>query len=79
MEGRNGEKRTQTFDLKTEGDKVTGTMVGMGGREMKLEDGKINGDTITFSVTVEFNGNTRKFDYTGKVVGDQYQLQVRPR
>ena len=45
----NGQKRTQTFDLKTEGDKVTGTMVGMGGREMKLEDGKINGDNITFT------------------------------
>ena len=75
VEGRNGQKRTQTFDLKTDGDKVTGTMVGMGGREMKLEDGKIDGDTITFSVTVEFNGNTRKIDYTGKVVGNSINFK----
>jgi uncharacterized protein (DUF2147 family) len=75
VEGRNGQKRTQTFDLKADGDKVTGTMVGMGGREMKLEDGKISGDTITFSVTMEFNGNTRKIDYTGKIVGDSINFK----
>jgi hypothetical protein len=76
VEGRNGQKRTQTFDLKADGDKVTGTMVGMGGRETKLEDGKISGDTITFSVTMEFNGNTRKIDYTGKVVGDTINFKA---
>ena len=30
VEGRNGQKRTQTFDLKTDGDKVTGNDGGNG-------------------------------------------------
>ena len=79
VEGRNGQKRTQTFDLKGGRRQSDGTMVGMGGREMKIEDGKINGDTITFSVTVEFNGNTRKIGLYGQSSWRQHQLQVRPR
>ena len=76
VEGRNGQKRTQTFDLKADGDKVTGSMVGPGGREFKIEDGKISGDTLTFSVTVEMNGNTRKMEYTGKIVGDSINFKT---
>lgn len=76
VEGRQGQKRTQTFDLKAEGDKLTGTMVGMGGRELKIEDGKISGDTLSFSVTVEFNGNTRKMEYTGKITGDTINFKT---
>jgi hypothetical protein len=74
--GRNGEKRTQVFNLKSEGEKLTGTMVGMSGRELNIEDGKISGDDLSFSVTVEFNGNTRKLDYTGKIVGDQINFKT---
>jgi hypothetical protein len=74
--GRNGEKRTQVFNLKSEGEKITGTVVGMGGREMNIEEGKVAGDDITFSVTMEFNGNTRKMEYTGKVVGDQINFKT---
>ena len=76
VEGRNGQKRTQTFDLKADGNNLTGSMVGMGGREVKIEDGKISGDTITFSVTMEYNGNTRKLNYTGKVVGDSINFKT---
>ena len=32
-EGRDGQKRTTTFNLKSEGDKLTGTVSGMGGQE----------------------------------------------
>jgi uncharacterized protein (TIGR03437 family) len=73
---RSGDKRTQVFNFKTEGDKLTGTMTGMGGRESNIEDGKISGDDLSFSVTVEFNGNTRKLEYTGKVVGDQINFKT---
>jgi len=76
VEGRNGQKRTQTFDLKASGDTLTGTMLGPGGRELKIEDGKVSGDTISFSVTVEMNGNTRKMEYTGKVVGDSINFKT---
>jgi uncharacterized protein (DUF2147 family) len=74
--GRNGEKRTQVFNLKADGDKLTGTVVGMGGREMNIEEGKITGDDLSFAVTMEFNGNTRKMEYKGKVVGDEINFKT---
>lgn len=73
---RNGEKRTQVFNLKAEGDKLTGTVVGMGGREMNIEEGTISGEDLSFSVTMEFNGNTRKMQYTGKVAGDEINFKT---
>ena len=75
IEGRNGQKRTTTFNLKAEGDKLTGTVSGPGGREFNIEDGKISGDDISFAVTMEFNGNSRKVEYKGKAVGDQLNLK----
>ena len=35
VEGRNGQKRTQTFDLKADGNKLTGSMVGHGRPRIK--------------------------------------------
>lgn len=76
VEGRNGQKRTTVFNLKSEGEKLTGTVSGPGGRENNIEDGKISGDDISFSVTVEFNGNSRKVPYTGKISGDSLNLKM---
>jgi uncharacterized protein (DUF2147 family) len=75
VEGRNGQKRTTTFNLKAEGDKLTGTVSGPGGREFNIEDGKISGDDISFAVTMEFNGNSRKVLYKGKASADQLNLK----
>jgi hypothetical protein len=76
FEGRDGQKRTQVFNLKSEGEKLTGTVSGMQGQEMQIEEGKVTGDEVSFSVTMNFNGNTRKQEYKGKVVGDQLQLKT---
>jgi len=76
VEGRNGQKRTTVFNLKSEGDKLTGTVSGPGGREFNIEDGKISGDDITFTVTMEFQGNSRKVPYSGKLAGDQLNLKM---
>jgi hypothetical protein len=75
-EGRDGQKRTQVFNLKSEGEKLTGTVSGMQGQEMQIEEGKITGDEISFSVTMNFQGNARKQEYKGKLVGDQLQLKT---
>ena len=73
--GRNGgADRKMTLKLKTEGEKVTGTLSSPGrdGEEMKseIENAKIKGDEISFSVTREFNGNKRTMKYNGKIAGD---------
>jgi hypothetical protein len=76
FEGRDGQKRTQVFNLKSEGEKLTGTVSGMQGQEMQIEEGKVTGDEVSFSVTMNFNGNARKQEYKGKLVGDQLQLKT---
>lgn len=74
IEGRNG-TMTQTFTFKTDGSTLTGTVSGRMG-ETQISDGKVDGDTISFSVTREFNGNSMKMNYTGKVSGDSIQFKM---
>jgi len=69
MPGRNGQTRESTFNFKVDGNTVTGTISGPRG-DMEISDVKIDGDTITFSQTMEFNGNTMKILYKGTVSGD---------
>ncbi len=43
-------------------------------RSPQLADGKVTGDTFTFSVTRNMGGNEMKIVYNGKVVGDKLEL-----
>jgi hypothetical protein len=74
MQGRDGQKRVQTFNLKSEGDKLTGTVSSPMG-ERQIVDGKVSGDDVSFAVEVEFNGEKRKIQYTGKIVGDELKMK----
>jgi opacity protein-like surface antigen len=71
--GRNGQTRTSTFDFKVDGEKLTGTTSGMGG-DVPLVDGSVKGDDIAFNVEMNFNGNTMKMMYKGKVTGDVIKM-----
>jgi hypothetical protein len=73
--GRDGQTRETTFNFKAEGDKLTGTMSGFRGQELQITDGKINGDEISFSVVIEFQGEKRTMHYTGKVSGNELRLK----
>jgi len=73
--GRNGgSDRKMSLKLKVEGEKVTGTLSspGQNGEIVKseIEDGKIKGDEVSFSVMREFNGNKRTMKYNGKITTD---------
>jgi|SRR5580658_4552047 hypothetical protein len=70
MPGRGGQTREATFNFKVDGNTLTGTVSGPQG-DMDISDGKIDGDSISFKQTMEFNGNTVKILYKGTVSGDQ--------
>jgi hypothetical protein len=72
--GRNG-NATNTFTFKTTGDKVEGTVTNARG-DSPITDGKLSGDTLTFVVVLNFNGNEFKQTYTGKVKGDSIDFSV---
>ncbi len=75
LPGRNGNTMTMNFDLKADGDKLTGSVSGMRG-DTPITDGKIDGDNVSFSVVREFNGNQMKQNYKGVIEGDTIHFTV---
>jgi len=71
--GRGGQTRETTFTFKVDGNALTGTVSGFRG-EMPISDGKIEGDQISFTQTLEFNGNSIKLVYKGTVSGDEIKF-----
>jgi hypothetical protein len=61
--------QTVTFDFHVDGAALTGKITSPRG-EGDIAEGKIDGDNITFSQLVNFNGTDMKIVYTGKVDGD---------
>jgi hypothetical protein len=61
--------QTLTFDLHADGAALTGKITSPR-RESDITEGKIDGDSITFTQVMNFNGNEMKIVYVGKVDGD---------
>jgi uncharacterized protein (DUF2147 family) len=72
----NGDARESTFDLKADGDKLTGTVAGAQGEPAKIQEGKISGDDISFFVMRNFGGNEVKLEYKGKVSANEIKFTV---
>ncbi len=66
-----------TFDLKVDGEKLTGTAhferMGQQG-DAELKEGKIEGDAISFVELLDFQGNEVRIVYAGKVSGDEIKF-----
>ena len=73
--GRGGQNMDTTFTFKAEGGTLTGTVSGFQGMELPISDGKVNGDSISFTTSIERNGNTIKQNYTGTVAGDEIKFK----
>jgi hypothetical protein len=71
--GRQGNTQEVTFNLKADGDKLTGTVVTPRG-ENPIAEGKVEGDKISFSQTMERGGNTMKMLYKGTVSGSEIKF-----
>ena len=67
--GRGGQGAKATFVFKADGDKLTGTMTGPQG-EAALEEGKITGNDISFSMA----GANAKLLFKGTVAGDEIKM-----
>ena len=67
-----GQQRVNTFNLKVEGGKLTGTVAGSQD-ETPILNGKVNGDEISFSAERPFGS----FTYNGKVSASEIKLKVQ--
>ena len=66
-----GQSRDATLKLKMDGDKLSGVYIGgQSNTETPIENATIKDDTISFSVTREFNNQKRTTKYSGKISGD---------
>jgi opacity protein-like surface antigen len=65
-----------TFVFKVDGNKLTGTTSSEMGGERAISDGKVDGDSLSFTVKMEFNGNAFELNYKGKVSGNEMKLTM---
>jgi len=65
-----------TYIFKQDGEKLSGVVNGPNG-DLPLADGKVAGDKLSFSVTVEVDGNPAKFISEGTVKGDEIALVTK--
>ncbi|MES2923298.1 MAG: alpha/beta hydrolase-fold protein [Verrucomicrobiota bacterium] len=72
FEGPRGPQKIQ-FEFKTEDGKLTGKTISKFGentREAAIQDGKVEGDTLSFVQVLNFQGNEMRITYSGKVGED---------
>lgn len=74
-EGPNGTIE-RTFVFKQEGTKLTGETASEYAGQSTIDDGRAEGDNISFSIVAKFQGNEMKLSYKGRVTGDEMTLDV---
>jgi hypothetical protein len=62
-----------TYDLKVDGDKVTGRAKSQYG-DTAITEGTVKGDAVSFVENLDFQGQSLRIEYTGKVSGDQIKF-----
>ncbi|MGB8261572.1 MAG: hypothetical protein WCE75_14520 [Terracidiphilus sp.] len=62
-----------TYEFKVDGNTLTGKAINERG-ETPITEGKIDGDTISFTENLNFNGMELKIVYTGKIAGDEIKF-----
>jgi hypothetical protein len=67
----NGGSVPLTLHLKGADGVVTGTVEGLKTSPAEIHDGKVNGDTITFWLNTDYEGQTYRLMYTGKITSGQ--------
>src|SRR5438067_13928590 len=73
MPGRGGDMTATTFTFKADGEKLTGSMTGPQG-DIPLQEGKVSGNQVSFSTTLDFGGNSIKILYKGTVNGNEIKM-----
>jgi hypothetical protein len=71
-----GQAIQRIFVFKVDGTKLTGETTSEMLGKSTIEEGKVDGDTISFTITANFQGNALKMAYKGKLSGDTIKLSA---
>lgn len=74
-EGPNGSME-RTFVFQVDGSKLTGETTSSMAGKSTITDGKVDGDNLSFTITVKFQDNEMKLNYKGKVTGNEIQFKT---
>lgn len=69
-------KIERIFHFTQDGTKLTGDTVSEMIGKSTIEDGKVEGDAISFTIKANFQGSEIKLNYQGTVSGDEMKLHV---
>jgi hypothetical protein len=64
------------FTFKADGTTLTGTTTGPDGMEVALKEGKIEGNNLTFKVTLDFGGMPLELNYKGVMAGTDMKMTI---
>jgi hypothetical protein len=64
------------FTLKADGAALSGTTSGPDGGEVKITNGKTDGNKISFSVSFDFGGMPLQLDYKGVVANGEIKFSI---
>jgi opacity protein-like surface antigen len=62
-----------TYTFKVEGNKLTGHAKSENG-DTEIQEGKVNGDEISFVENLNFQGMPLRIEYKGKLAGDEIKF-----
>ena len=72
----NGTRVPLTIRLTISASVVTGTVEGLPTSPAPIEEGKLDGDKLSFWVSTDYQGTTYKVLYTGQISGDQIAFNM---
>ena len=64
------------FTFKADGAKLTGSTAGPDGMDVKIADGKIDGNKLSFTVTFDFGGMPFMMSYAGTLSGNEIKFTI---
>ena len=67
--------RQNTLTFKQDGANLTGT-IGSEGGELQIRDGKVSGDSVSFTVAQKIGNREATMTYTGRIAGSEIRFKV---
>ena len=62
------------YEFKADGTTLTGTTLGIDGGNVPIKDGKVDGNNISFNVTLDFGGMAIDLSYKGVVTPTEIKM-----
>ncbi len=64
------------FEFKVDGTTLTGTTMGFDGSTVQIKNGKVDGATISYTVTFDFGGMALDISYKGTVTASEIKVSA---